>query len=155
MPGTDRDTDCNAICNCNYLWSTGATSQSISVNNSSVYSVTVTNSSGCTNTASGKLTINALPTVNVTSINICPGTTGTLTVVTPNAIGYSYLWNAGQTTMSIQTATSGQYCVTVTNINACKASACGTVSLLSAPSVNVPNVTICSGNIRNNDSQCH
>jgi len=52
-----------------YLWSTGATTQSITVTTSGSYSVTVTNSSGCSATSTATtVTANALPVISVGSI---------------------------------------------------------------------------------------
>jgi subtilisin family serine protease len=47
-----------------YLWSNGATTQSISVNASGNYSVTVTDANGCSANASQGITVNALPSVS-------------------------------------------------------------------------------------------
>ena len=46
---------------------------------------------------------------------------------------------------SINVTLSGQYCVTVTDINKCTNLACGNVTVNSLPAVIIPNISICSG----------
>ncbi len=54
-----------------YLWSTGATTQSTSITSSGIYTVQVTNTSGCT-TTSNPFTVNAsiLPTQNICVVGV-------------------------------------------------------------------------------------
>ncbi len=56
-----------------YLWSTGATTQTITVSTSGVFSVTVTNSNGCSGTTSVTTTVNSLPTVTANNVSGCAG----------------------------------------------------------------------------------
>jgi hypothetical protein len=100
-----------------YLWSPGnQTSQSIVVTTSGVYTVRVTNSSGCSKTSSPvTVTVNG-GTQGVAVITpggpttFCQGGSVTLT---SNA-GISYLWSNGKTTQAITATTSASYVVTVT-----------------------------------------
>lgn len=78
----------------NYLWSTGATSSSITVNTSQSISVIVTEPGpGCKDTAYLPVTVHPLPVGTITasgSTTICSGTTITLqTSGSPNCV---YLW---------------------------------------------------------------
>jgi len=122
-----------------YLWSTGATTQSIVANTSGSYSVTVTNANGCSATsAATAVTVNALPATPVVTASgptsFCEG--GSVTLTAPASA--SYLWSTGATTQSIVANTSGSYSVTVTNANGCSAtSAATTVTVNSAPSTPV------------------
>ncbi len=97
-----------------YLWSTNATTQSIVVLTSGSYSVTVTNSNGCSATSSGTVVVvSPLPIATITpngSTTFCQGDSVTLTA----SIGISYLWSNGATTQSITVNTSGNYSVIVT-----------------------------------------
>ena len=122
-----------------YLWSNGATSQSITSSNTGSYSVTVTNGSGCTSATSSPIavTVNSNPTASITAsgaTTFCEGGSVTLTA----SAASSYLWSNGATTQSIVATTSGNYSVTVTN-----ASGCTTTSASTAVTVNAnPAATI-------------
>ena len=102
-----------------YLWSTGETTQSITVSASGDYSVTVTDGNGCVGT-SGDLTVtvNDLPEPTVTvdgDLAFCDGSDVTLTA----SSAVSYLWSNGQTTQSIDVTGSDNFWVTVTDANGC------------------------------------
>lgn len=113
-----------------YLWSNGATSQSINVSNSGTYTVTVTNN-GIPSVSPGKtVTVWSLPSATITpggSTSICSGSSVTLTAGTAS----SYYWMpGGQTTQSITVSSAGSYQVRVTNANGCsKTSAATTVTV--------------------------
>ena len=107
-----------------YSWSNGLLTPTIVAKTAGAYSVTVTNSFGCSKTSSVvNLTVNALPAVpKITAtpkvtLNLCPGTTATLTSssVTGN------LWSTGAVTRNISVSASGSYTVKVTNSNGCSA----------------------------------
>ncbi len=102
-----------------YLWSTGATTQSITVNTSGSYTVAVTNASGCSQASvPTTVTVNPLPTAIITAggpTTFCQGGSVTLT----SSAGSSYLWSTGATTQSIAVNTSGSYTVKVTNAGGC------------------------------------
>ena len=90
-----------------YLWSTGETTQTITVSTSGNYSVTVTDANGCSATDDANATIHPNPTVNLgADQETCAG--GTITFDAGNA-GSTYLWNTGETTRTITVSTSGNY----------------------------------------------
>ena len=132
-----------------YLWSTGATTQSITVLASDVYTVNVITADGCAGDSDPvQVTVNPLPTPTVTpvgSTTFCDG--GTVTLTTGSYA--SYLWNTGETTQSITVDTSGTYTVTVTNGNGCEATSAGlnvTVNDLPEPTVSViGDLAFCDG----------
>ncbi|MCB9185743.1 MAG: tandem-95 repeat protein [Flavobacteriales bacterium] len=103
-----------------YLWSTGATTQSITVTASGSYSVSVTDGNGCEGTsASLNVTVNDLPEPTVTAsgdLEFCAGSNVTLTA----SAAASYLWSNGQTTQSITVSNAGTFTVTVTDVNGCQ-----------------------------------
>jgi len=105
-----------------YLWSNGATTQSINVTTSGSYTVIVTNASGCQSALSVAtvVTSNALPAVPTITAGgpttLCAGGSVTLT----SSAGSSYLWSNGATTPSINITTAGSYTVQVTNANGCQ-----------------------------------
>ncbi len=105
-----------------YLWTTGATTNCITVNATGYYCVTITNSSGCTSICSKTVTL--LTAITITSTVVQPAclTLGSITV-TPNGgrLPYRYLWSSGQTTATISNLTGGTYSVTVTDANGCTA----------------------------------
>ncbi len=117
------------------LWSTGATTQSITVNSAGSYSVTVTNGNSCSASSTNtNVTINALPVVPTISgvTSFCNGGSSTLT--SSSATGN--LWSTGATTQSISVNSAGSYSVTVTNGNNCSASSTNTnVTVNSLPAV--------------------
>ena len=112
----DQSTDLNAGSFTGYLWSTGDTTQIISVAETGNYSVTVTDSSGCT--GSDSVTVNALsaPSVSIAgTLSFCPGSGTDL-----DAGNFErYLWSTGDTTQLVSVDHEGTLSVTVTDINGC------------------------------------
>ena len=103
-----------------WLWSNGATTQSIQVN-AGVYTVTVTGTGGCT-AASTPANIGTLPAPVVTvspsgSVILLQGNT----MVLQASGGTTYLWSTGQTSAAITVAQAGSYAVTITGANGCTA----------------------------------
>ena len=93
------------------LWSTGATTSSITTTTAGTYTVTQTDGHGCT--ATGHIivsTMNIFPLPLIDNHNNCDGTS-TLTVTNyPNA---TFLWNTGDITPSITVSTNSVFSVTV------------------------------------------
>lgn len=126
-----------------YLWNTGATTGAISVSPASttVYTVTGT-SSGCSNSKTTTVTVNATPTVNVNSATICSGTSANLTATGAT----SYLWNTGATTSAINVSPASTTVYTVTGTSGiCSNSKTTTVTVNATPTVSVNSYTICPG----------
>ena len=104
----------------NNVWSTSATTQTITVSTSGTYSLVYTDANQCSAT-SNAITVNVsnapLPTVQVSgSLSLCQGDSVVLTASTSD----SYLWAPnGETTQSITVNTAATYYVTTTNANAC------------------------------------
>jgi hypothetical protein len=62
-----------------YSWSTGSTSQSITVSQSGTYTVAASNNNGCSSTASTNVLVNPLPLVNARQgVTICPSSSAQL-----------------------------------------------------------------------------
>ena len=133
-----------------YLWSTGATSQSISVSSSGSYTVTVTTNGVAVVSSPVTVTVNSLPTATISasgSTSLCSGSSVTLTA----SSGTSYLWSpGGQTTQSVTVSTAGTYRVTVTNSSGCsKTSSDVNVTVTSCTTCAMPTGLV-TGNVTSN-----
>jgi hypothetical protein len=131
-----------------FLWSTGATTQTITVNASGNYFCTVTDNAGCDAPANITVTVNANPTVSITpaSVTICNGASATLTA----GGGASYLWSNGANTAatSVSPASATTYSATVTDVNSCTATASRLVNVNPTPNVSASNTgPYCLGGI--------
>jgi uncharacterized repeat protein (TIGR01451 family) len=119
-----------------YLWSNGATSQSINVTTGGTYSVTVTDANGCSGSDSHIIAINNTPTGNITPsgpTTFCDGGSVTLT----SAAAGSYLWSNGATSQSIVVTTPGTFTVSMTNGSCTAVSAPVTVNVTSLPTPSI------------------
>ena len=104
-----------------YNWSTGSTQPSVTVSNGGIYSLTATDTNGCTTNSSFQVTQNPLPQVSIGgSTSYCIGGFTTLNAGAPY-VGYS--WSTGSTAPTVQVSQSGNYGLTVTNANGCVGSA--------------------------------
>ncbi|WP_461633137.1 T9SS type B sorting domain-containing protein [Labilibaculum euxinus] len=118
-----------------YLWSTGETTQTITVSTSGNYSVTVTDANGCSAADDANATIHPNPIVNLgADQQTCSG--NTITLDAGNS-GSTYLWSTGETTQSITVSTSGNYSVTVTDANGCSALDDANATIHANPTVNL------------------
>ncbi len=109
-----------------FLWNNGSTSQAISVSNAGVYSVTVTDANGCSNSTTATVSVNPLPTVTIAgNTAICAGNSTTLTASGAD----SYQWSNGATGASITVTNGGTYTVTGTSANGCQNIAAATVTV--------------------------
>ena len=126
-----------------YLWSTGATTQSITVDTASTFIVTVTDASGCTATSSVTTSFFPQPTPAITGVlSFCTGSSTILSASTYSA----YVWSTGASTQTITVNTAATFTVTVTDANGCKASISATTLLFALPNpVITGSSTICNG----------
>src|SRR5204863_287671 len=93
-----------------YLWSTGATTQCITVSAAGTYTVTVTDANGCSSSCSKSLVAGAPPVCSITGNSaICSGSS---TQWCARAGLASYLWNTGATTQCITVNIAGTYTIT-------------------------------------------
>ena len=101
-----------------YLWSTGETTGTITVDTTGTYTVNVTENA-CSETDAINITVNA-PEINLgDDVQLCYGETVTFS----DTIGllYQYLWSTGATTLSVTIDTTTMLSVTVTDWNGCQA----------------------------------
>ena len=111
-----------------YEWSTGDFTATITGLAAGIYTVTVTDDEGCTDTISTEVIELALLGVvgSVTDVNCNGGSDGTATVTPSGGVSpYVYSWTTGDTTQNLTGLSIGTYGVTVTDDNGCT----GTVSL--------------------------
>ncbi|WP_294677135.1 PKD domain-containing protein [uncultured Fluviicola sp.] len=128
-----------------YLWSNGATTQSITATTSGTYTVQVSNASNCQSAASSATTVTVNPTPAAPTITtggsttFCAGGSVTLT----SSAGNSYLWSNGATSQSITATTSGTYIVQVSNASNCQsaASSATTVTVNPTPAITLGTLT--------------
>ncbi|MBP5797932.1 MAG: T9SS type A sorting domain-containing protein [Bacteroidales bacterium] len=130
-----------------YLWSTGATSQTISVTPvdlSTTYSVEVTSADGCMDDASHVITLSDAIDAWIDGPNAtCPGDQVTLTAK-PDDMA-SYVWSTGETTQSI-TAPIGDYTVAMTSADGCEGNASHTVTAFPSVTASIEGDTeVCEG----------
>ncbi|MFM9985629.1 MAG: M43 family zinc metalloprotease [Flavobacteriales bacterium] len=107
-------------------WSNGATGTSISNLVAGNYSVTVTDSHGCT--ANGNFTIDATASLNVTINGVdvsCNGASdgGATTTITGGNGVFTYLWSNGSTSSMISSLAPGNYSLIVTDGGGCQGTA--------------------------------
>ena len=112
-----------------YVWSTTATTRTITVSTPGMYSVTVTNGAGCTATSSVSVSVNALPVLAITATTpttFCAGGTVLLTA-TAGLANYQWTLNgtniAGATSATYSANATGNYAVQATNATGCTGTA--------------------------------
>lgn len=129
-----------------YLWSTSSTIPTLPVSVNGTYWLKV-NNNGCSGTDTVTLKFSARPPVNIgKDTAICAGDTLQLQT-TPIGIGYTYLWNNGNTTPFTTIAAGGKYWLKVTN-NGCTNMDTVVVSVNTPPLVNLGgDLTICDNSI--------
>ncbi|MBC7695166.1 MAG: T9SS type A sorting domain-containing protein [Burkholderiales bacterium] len=127
-----------------YLWNTGASTSSISVmpSTSINYTVTGTNTLGCSDTKTVSVTVKSSPTIAVNNATICSGNSVNLSASGAN----TYSWSTGASTASISVTptTSTNYTVAGTNTLGCTTAKTVSVTVIST-TMAVNNATICSG----------
>ncbi len=109
-----------------YNWNDGFTSQDRTNLVTGTYSVTVTNTVGCSISASYTISqpaTNLTTSATNTPVSCNGGSNGTISLTVNGGVTpYSYLWSNGATTEDLATLTAGSYSVTVTDFNGCTAS---------------------------------
>lgn len=106
----------------NYLWSTNATSNSISGLNAGYYQCTVSDAAGCTVTKNVSLSLITPIQIGITKVPESGffNNDGSITAtVYGGQSPYTYSWSNGQTTSSISNLSQGSYFLEVTDANGC------------------------------------
>jgi large repetitive protein len=134
-----------------YLWSNAATGATASGLAAGSYTVTATDSNGCTSTATATITEPAVlvSTASLTNNALCNGgASGAATVAatggTPN---YTYSWSNGAILATAAGLTAGTYSVTITDANGCTDSSSVVITEPTAVSTSITSQTnvLCNG----------
>jgi len=125
------------------LWSTGATTPTISVSQTGTYLVTVTDANGCT--ASDSIALTVSPPFSPDIITAPTNCDGTATLDAGS--GYAtYIWSNGSTGQQVTVNSAGNYTVTVSDANGCMGTASENVTLPTPPQVAITGLNfICPG----------
>jgi hypothetical protein len=108
-----------------YQWNNGATGASIQLNDSGLYTVTVTDGNGCSASLSRQISLVepldiSLMTTDVTCNGLANGT-ASASISGGAGAPYIYAWSNGGTSAAITGLTAGVYAVTASDINGCSA----------------------------------
>lgn len=134
-----------------YEWSTGETTQSITVTSADDYTVTVTDAGGCQSEVSDPLTVTVnqppqVPLITIAgSLAICQGQSTTLRA----PAGFSYLWSTGATTQEIEVTSIDTYTVIITDANGCTATSQPVITTTGACDIIVYNGISPNGDLKN------
>ncbi|MEO6834035.1 MAG: PKD domain-containing protein [Chitinophagaceae bacterium] len=125
-----------------FLFSTSATTSSITVSSFGSYSVAVKNVQGCIGRDTINITQAPTPSVNLGNDTVlCSGASLTLNAGNP---GSSYLFSNAATTATISVSTAGTYSVAVTNSSSCVGRDTIVITTGTNPVVNLGNdTTLC------------
>jgi len=122
-----------------YAWSSGGTTQNITGLSAGTYTVTVTDSNGCSSTSS--IVVNEPSIVTIVSstnasCSTCADGSATVTA-SGGTLPYAYAWYKDSllidTVATITSLLPGWYCVTVTDALGCTSSGCVSVDSTSGP----------------------
>ncbi|WP_170067778.1 T9SS type A sorting domain-containing protein [Neolewinella xylanilytica] len=134
-----------------YLWSTGATTASLTGLSAGAYGLTVTDANGCVAMTSATVTQpTALSVFPMSQTNIgCNGdATGAFSVTAQGGTTpYTYLWSNGSTMDNLSGVKAGAYSLTVTDANGCTATTSTTITQPTALLANLRSQTnvACNG----------
>ncbi|MEQ9186256.1 MAG: hypothetical protein RLP15_00865 [Cryomorphaceae bacterium] len=107
-----------------YIWSNGDSTQAMDSLYSGIYSITLTDSLGCTTQAKAAVNDANAPTTSVQSIShiLCYGSDdGSIDLVTGGGNPpYQYEWSNGDSTDNLSQLSPGEYLLTVTDTSGCK-----------------------------------
>lgn len=131
-----------------YLWSNGSTSVALENLSAGTYSVTITNSEGCTANASGEIQESTNVQVSTDSENTtCGASNGTASATATQGLQpYTFAWSNGDTGNSISNLAAGSYSVTVTDSQGCTAVSTSSVEDSTSPMISIDGQDSSCGN---------
>jgi hypothetical protein len=118
-----------------YLWTNGAISQDISGLAGGTYTVTVTDSNGCSKTTSAVVSQSTAMILTTTTVATCVGgNIGSIDLtVSGGTPTYTYLWSNTSNAQDINGLGVGTYTVIVTDMNNCTATTSASITTLPLP----------------------
>jgi gliding motility-associated-like protein len=125
-----------------YSWSGGQTTQDLTTTPPGTYTVTITDSNGCTKTRSATISdVITAPTLTTVILNntTCTNGNGSIDLSVTPASNNTYSWSGGQTTQDLMDLIPDTYTVTVTQGVTCTAT--GTYTVTDTPSLPTPTAT--------------
>ncbi|MFY8035405.1 MAG: gliding motility-associated C-terminal domain-containing protein, partial [Flexibacteraceae bacterium] len=131
-----------------YIWSNGATTQSIDVNLAATLTLVVTNSNGCESPVSAPVTVAVTPTPGaptITAIRPLSFCVGDSTILEGPAGAGTYQWSNGETTQRIVVKTTSAITLRVTNAQGCQSPESVIANVL-ANTVTQATITTSTGN---------
>ena len=132
-----------------YHWNNNSTAGSISGLAAGTYSVTVTNPTGCTASASATITnvaSNISVTFSTTQAACGQSNGGATATVSGGSTPYVYNWSTGSTTNTISNVAAGGYPLTVTDNAGCSVVNTAAISNTGGPTVSAtPTSPTCFG----------
>ncbi|MFN8302281.1 MAG: HYR domain-containing protein [Saprospiraceae bacterium] len=115
-----------------YLWSNDETTQTITGLGAGSYTVTVTDTNGCSSVQTVDLeegNCGLLTSILLTSPNCNGEASGSATIVlTGGSEPFNYIWSSGSTDATATDLGAGDYTVTVTDVNNCSVTASATLT---------------------------
>ncbi|MCS3870752.1 hypothetical protein J3D55_003668 [Chryseobacterium ginsenosidimutans] len=125
------------------IWSTGETTQTITVSNGGTYTLTNNNGTCVSNTVSITIAQDMDPNVQITgNLILCQG--ANQLTASSTGTGNTYTWSTGDTGNTISVSTAGSYTVTVTTPAGCEYQASATVTQGVVPVVQNASLSLCS-----------
>ncbi|MDD5571231.1 MAG: gliding motility-associated C-terminal domain-containing protein [Bacteroidales bacterium] len=107
-----------------YTWSNTMTGSIVTINptQTTIYTVTGTDSNGCTNVATTVVTVYPKPLItDIPANELCEQGNGSITInMSGGTPGFTYSWSNGSTTKDINGLPEGTYTVTVIDAAGCK-----------------------------------
>ncbi|WP_460941226.1 Ig-like domain-containing protein, partial [Spirosoma humi] len=125
-----------------YQWSNGLSGSSVSGLSTGVYTVSVSDGSGCASTLSVSVPGSSnLSLVTSSAPAACGQSSGSAGVVVSGGTApYSYSWSTGASTASVSGLVSGAYSVTVSDAGGCVSTTVVNVNSVSGPSLTLSHV---------------
>ncbi len=132
-----------------FVWSTGGTNDTLANLSPGTYAVTITDSTGCTASASTNIISTSNIALQWDSVNAtCGESNGSIIITaTSGTAPFTYQWNTGYSSDTLLNIAAGLYIVTVTDFSGCSNTASISISTIGGPILQLDSVTgACANN---------